>query len=1045
MYSGLQSVLLAEVSAPLILLGGAVLLYGSFRKKYLLPWIAGWAVYSLSKFFLALTLQPNPAIWLALANLVFALAAALFSTAIFYYVDQPRLLFPISLAVLFALALGWIQPFWPAHSSVVAFIFGISWRIFTWFAALRLILFAQGRNNVGAWVLGAALLLLAQHHPTFAYGLVVDVLLGISMMVIVLEDSRIQIQRMDTLNRISRAISSSDDFLPAVDTALNDLLTITHARAGWFRILDDQGALQLAAHKRLPDAFVNQLSKVDPRSVGYTVADKKIAILEVSGMVPEARPLMAQHGIQHIVVVPVVGKTSPIGVLVLGMNRRRTYSEDDQSFLHAAAGQIGLAAENRRLVQELVRSVKDLSEVKAVEAGYKTLFEHVQEGVFVSSPEGRIIDCNNTFFRMLGYSSREELMQEENVAERLYLDMDDRRKFLAEMEEHGFVRNFEFSLKRKDGRQITVIESSFAASDPDGTGERYQGVVLDITEKKQAEDEIRRRNRELSALNTIAVTFNQSFDLDEILHTALVQIVELFGTDTVGFYLFDHSTNILRKRAGYGHRSAWLQANTEFPMAQEVVDGIQADHTEIIKDRSIIAAAPFPGQFIEAEKLNSLLWMVLWKKENILGVLGTSSRSPREFGPSDENVMIAVGRQLATTVDKIQLYEETRKAYEDLRRTQEQLLQSEKMSAVGRLISGVAHELNNPLTAISGYTQLLEGEPVSPHVREFLHKLYKQTQRAQRIVQNLLSFARQHKPQRIYADLRNVMEDTIALRDYELKTHCIVLERDFAFTLPFVVADPHQLEQVFLNIINNAVDAILEKGQGGCLQIKIAEENGFVVCQFHDSGPGMADPKHVFDPFYTTKGVGKGTGLGLSICYGIVKEHGGEITACNHSRGGSLVQVRLPIALGEKPMTEGERIAARRESALQGCVLLLDEEAVLGFEREVLSAAGLDVVALSSGEKAMEWLRQQNFDLVLLEGDASQSVNSAGVLQWICESRPDLVSRTVLMLSESHKSGLRSFLNASQVLCFVKPFDASELLALVRRVLRTSAAKAATT
>ncbi|HEY6249311.1 MAG TPA: ATP-binding protein [Candidatus Angelobacter sp.] len=1045
MYSGLQSVLLAEVSAPLILLGGAVLLYGSFRKKYLLPWIAGWAVYSLSKLFLALSFYPGSAIWLALANAVFALGVALFSIAVLYYIDQPRLLLPASGAVLLAVVLGFVQPFWPAHPSVLLFVFGISWRIFTWFAALRLIMFAQARSNIGAWVLGATLPLLTQHPPTFSYGLVVDVLLGISMMVIVLEDSRLQIQRLDTLNRISRAISSSNDFLPAVDTALGDLLTITRARSGWFRILDDQGALQLVAHKRFPDALVDRLNKIIPRNVGYTLEEKKIAVLEVSGMVPEARPLMLEHGIHHIVVVPVFGKSASIGVLVLGMARRRTYSEDDRNFLQAAAGQIGLAAENRGLVQQLVRSVKDLSEVKAVEAGYKTLFDHVQEGVFVSSPQGRILDCNNAFFGMLGYSSREELMQVENVAESLYVDMEDRRKFLAEMREHGFVRNFEFLLRRKDGREIAVIESSFATSDPDGSNERYQGVVLDITDKKHAEDEIHRRNRELSALNSIAVTFNQSFDLDEILQTALLQIVELFGTDTAGFYLFEQSTSTLRKRAGYGHRSAWLQSNNTFPMPKEVMDAIKAEHTEILKDHAIIAASPFSGQFIEAEGLNSLLWMVLWRKQDILGVLGTSSRSARQFGPSDENVMIAVGRQLATTVDKIQLYEETRKAYEDLRRTQEQLLQSEKMSAVGRLISGVAHELNNPLTAISGYTQLLEGEPLSPHVREFLRKLYKQTERAQRIVQNLLSFARQHKPQRVYADLRNVMEDTIALRDYELKTHSILLERDFASTLPFVVADPHQLEQVFLNIINNAVDAILEKGPGGWLRISISADDGFVVCQFHDSGAGMADPKHVFDPFYTTKGVGKGTGLGLSICYGIVKEHGGEITAWNHSRGGALIQVRLPAAVGEKPMTEGERIVARRESTLQGRVLLLDVDAVLDFEREVLAASGLDVVALSSGEKAIEWLRQQPFDIVLLENDAPRSVNSAGVLHWICESRPELISRTVLMLPERHNPGPRSFLNTAQILCFVKPFDVSELLAVLRRVLRANATKAATT
>src|ERR1051326_3269254 len=150
------------------------------------------------------------------------------------------------------------------------------------------------------------------------------------------------------------------------------------------------------------------------------------------------------------------------------------------------------------------------------------------------------------------------------------------------------------------------------------------------------------------------------------------------------------------------------------------------------------------------------------------------------------------------------------------------------MSAVGQLISGVAHELNNPLTAILGYAQLLESEKLEPRVEDFIQKLHKQAQRTQRIVQNLLSFARQHKPKRVHVDLRSVMEDTISLRDYDLKVNNIALERDFEPVLPSVVADPHQLEQVYLNIINNAADAMLDGFGRGLLRINIFTENGHV-------------------------------------------------------------------------------------------------------------------------------------------------------------------------------------------------------------------------
>jgi two-component system NtrC family sensor kinase len=255
--------------------------------------------------------------------------------------------------------------------------------------------------------------------------------------------------------------------------------------------------------------------------------------------------------------------------------------------------------------------------------------------------------------------------------------------------------------------------------------------------------------------------------------------------------------------------------------------------------------------------------------------------------------------------------------------------------------------------------------------------------------------------------------------------------------LPSVIADPHQLEQVYLNIINNAADAMMESGRGGLLTIRVYAENGDVVCEFHDTGPGIHDPKHAFDPFYTTKSVGKGTGLGLSICYGIVKEHGGEISAHNHPHGGAQVQLRLPVAVGERPLTEGERIVARRESRLEGRVLLVDdEEIVLDYEREVLSAAGLEVMVVTSGDQAMECLQQQSFDVVLLDSKMPGSCTSEDIYRWMQKHHPEQASKTVLVLSNVSDPGVRVFVDATKIMCLVKPFEVPDLLAIVRRVLR---------
>ena len=171
--------------------------------------------------------------------------------------------------------------------------------------------------------------------------------------------------------------------------------------------------------------------------------------------------------------------------------------------------------------------------------------------------------------------------------------------------------------------------------------------------------------------------------------------------------------------------------------------------------------------------------MLLWSKDKPDRRDGNQQPGEsREYTSNDENLLVAIGRQLATTIEKVRLYEETCRAYEDLRRTQEQLLQSEKMSAVGQLIAGVAHELNNPLTAILGYAQLLESEGLHDRATDFVTKLFKQAQRTHRVVQNLLSFARQRKPQKEQVDIRKVVEETLALRDYDLKVNDINLERE---------------------------------------------------------------------------------------------------------------------------------------------------------------------------------------------------------------------------------------------------------------------------
>jgi signal transduction histidine kinase len=235
-----------------------------------------------------------------------------------------------------------------------------------------------------------------------------------------------------------------------------------------------------------------------------------------------------------------------------------------------------------------------------------------------------------------------------------------------------------------------------------------------------------------------------------------------------------------------------------------------------------------------------------------------------------------------------------------LESTQAQLLQSAKMAAVGQLVSGVAHELNNPLAGVMGYSELLLGKDINENSRASLKKIYCESQRAARIVKNLLSFSRAAKPEKRPVAINDLIRSTLELRNYELRVNNITVQTDLSSSLPITVADPYQLQQIFLNIVNNAEQAILSSAPSGNLLVKSFTNAHNLLISFTDDGPGIPQDNldKVFDPFFTTKEVGKGTGLGLSICYGIIAEHGGRIYAQSPPLGrpnGACVTIELPL------------------------------------------------------------------------------------------------------------------------------------------------------
>ncbi|MGA8024113.1 MAG: ATP-binding protein, partial [Candidatus Acidiferrales bacterium] len=307
------------------------------------------------------------------------------------------------------------------------------------------------------------------------------------------------------------------------------------------------------------------------------------------------------------------------------------------------------------------------------------------------------------------------------------------------------------------------------------------------------------------------------------------------------------------------------------------------------------------------------------------------------------------------------------------RQIQSKLLQTEKMAAVGQLVSGIAHELNNPLTAIMGYGQLLLGHGLSPEQFSEANKIFQEAGRARRIVKNLLYFARENQPERTRVDLNEIVERTLALRSYELRVENILVECDLAADLRETMADPYQLQQVVLNLLMNAEQALLQdRGQGHVrIRTRTAGENRIAV-EISDDGPGIPREiaSRIFDPFFTTKPSGVGTGLGLSIVYGIVKQHDGEVMLDTQNGVGANFIVELPV-IAVPAAQRNVEIPETQELAIhasKGRILVVeDEPTVAQLIVDVLREEGHQVEAVLDSREGLTRLSRARYDLVICD------------------------------------------------------------------------------
>jgi two-component system NtrC family sensor kinase len=361
------------------------------------------------------------------------------------------------------------------------------------------------------------------------------------------------------------------------------------------------------------------------------------------------------------------------------------------------------------------------------------------------------------------------------------------------------------------------------------------------------------------------------------------------------------------------------------------------------------------------------------------------------------------------------------------RRLQEQLFQSEKMSAIGQLIAGVAHELNNPLTSVVGFADFLAEQAQTPAaLKEPLEVLRSEAERASTVVKNLLRFARKHDPERKRLPVKPVVESVASLLRGQLLAQNIELQLDFEADLPELDLDPQRLTQVLLNLVNNSAQAITTLGRPGVILLRARHWHGGVAIDVRDDGPGM-DPDvaaQAFDPFFTTKPEGRGTGLGLPIAQGIVREHGGQIALATKPGAGATFTIELPHATA--PRRSDPAVAVPVAQRALKVLVVDDEPHILHYLRATLESWGHEVVTAGDGAAGLESARERPWDVIVTDLRMPK-VSGREFYEALAAERPQLAQRVVFSTGDTVRGDTLAFLESQGRPVLHKPFSLSDL------------------
>lgn len=706
-------------------------------------------------------------------------------------------------------------------------------------------------------------------------------------------------------------------------------------------------------------------------------------------------------------------------------------------------------AVQRALEQKHLSAAKERAEASLQESQerFQRLVDSTEDFIYSLDRNSRFTSVNDSFCRALGISEAAIVGKTHEELGFSIQNEGEWRELIDQVLSTRENMRIKINTPMPDGFEHIFDVILTPLLDRSGAAIGVAGISRDITVKALLLEEANRRAAEMEAIARVSLAMRNAHTRAELIPGVLDQFFNLLQVKCVAIGSYHHDTGEIWIEQGRGFCSDWKErrVSAERGMFSRAIASGRPDFSQNIQTDIDELGLPVEGKPVA---MACAPWI---SSEQTVGILWTSSTQP--FTEQHVSLFIAIANMTANALHRQSLHDDLQTQIEALRAAQTRLVQSEKLAAVGELVAGVTHELNNPLTTVLLYAQLIQQQDIPPDLAHSAEKIASESLRAASFVRGLLDFARQRPAERKPSQINNILQKCIDLVAYELLSNSIQWETDLSRDLPITMVDPHQLQQVFINILNNSWQAMSAARKPGCLRITTgvgpstffggqAEEPTMIRITIQDDGPGI--PRElllrIFDPFFSTKPEGQGTGLGLSICHGIIVEHGGYIWAESEVGQGATFFIELPIISPDTtPHPEEKQLTGETPSAVARILIVDDETSVLEVLTLALKRKGFIVDTASDGTKALARLYRKPYDLIVCDTRMPE-LNGPDIYRQIQEKDPDLAQRMIFTTGDMLNPTTRRFIEETGNQLLAKPFELEELIARINAILKRRAA-----